>query len=163
MYYCAPELRNPKITGNPQLAAADIYSLGKILYWLFAGEVYDGHEEDYGEPTRRLAHLVPARPQFAFIDELIAGTVRRNPAERVASAVNLGSRVQRVADRIAAGGRVLNLKVPQPCLYCGAGYYRAAHDQVPVHPQPGQVKFPEIEQRRTKRIPVPSNRASTQR
>ena len=31
MYYCAPELRNPKLTGNPQPAAADVYSLWKVL------------------------------------------------------------------------------------------------------------------------------------
>src|SRR5262249_19593468 len=30
----------PKHTG-------DIYSLGKILYWLFQGRVYDGHEDDH--------------------------------------------------------------------------------------------------------------------
>jgi len=53
MYYCAPELRGPKISGTAPLSTADIYSLGKILYFLFTGEVYDGHEEDYGNETAR--------------------------------------------------------------------------------------------------------------
>lgn len=26
--------------------------LGKVLYWLSTGEVYDGHEEAIGEPLR---------------------------------------------------------------------------------------------------------------
>jgi len=47
LYYCAPEFRNPKINGSARPAAADLYSLGKILYWLFTGDVYDGHEEEY--------------------------------------------------------------------------------------------------------------------
>jgi hypothetical protein len=74
MYYCGPELRNPKISGSPRLPAADVYSLGKILYWLFTNEVYDGHEEDYtDEASRRLATLFPSYPQFAFVDDLVAG------------------------------------------------------------------------------------------
>jgi len=31
MYHCAPELRGPKIKGDTPPAAADIYSLGKVL------------------------------------------------------------------------------------------------------------------------------------
>jgi hypothetical protein len=47
------ELRNPKILAPSRPATADVYSLGKILYWLFTGDVYDGHEEEYaGEALR---------------------------------------------------------------------------------------------------------------
>lgn len=154
IYYCAPELRGPKIDGTPSLAAADVYSLGKVLYWLFTGEVYDGHEDDYGDaPNRKLAHLFPASPQFAFIDELVAQMVRRNPAQRIATANALCDRLQEVVRRIETGGHVLDLKVPQRCLYCGAGHYRPAHDAIHVAglPQFNQ-KFPEIEKRR-----VPDN------
>jgi serine/threonine protein kinase len=76
MYYCPPELRGPKISGDPALAAADVYSLGKILYFLFTGEVYDGHEEEYAnDPSRSLAHLSPADLQFALVDDLVSKTV----------------------------------------------------------------------------------------
>jgi serine/threonine protein kinase len=34
MYYCAPELRGPKIDSGSPLATADVYSLGKVLYWM---------------------------------------------------------------------------------------------------------------------------------
>jgi serine/threonine-protein kinase len=41
IYYCAPELRNPKIPERPLLKSADVYSLGKILYFIFTNDVYD--------------------------------------------------------------------------------------------------------------------------
>ncbi len=149
LHYCPPELRGPKIVGHPPLSAADVYSLGKVLYFLFSNEVYDGHEEDYGnDPTRSLAHLVPSRPQLAFVDDLVSKTVRRNPLERIRTAAELLRHVQRAAERTEAGGRVLDLRIPQRCLYCQEGTYRAAHDQVHAAPYGINPKFPEIELRR---------------
>ena len=56
LYYCAPELRGPRIRPTSSPKTADVYSLGKVLYWLFTHEVYDGHEEDYSNiPERRLS------------------------------------------------------------------------------------------------------------
>jgi serine/threonine protein kinase len=146
IYYCAPELRGRKIATGVDLARADIYSLGKVLYWLFTNEVYDGHEDDYGDvPERKLAYLFPAFPQFAFVDELVSRMVRRSPSGRSESANALGDRVRAVISRIEAGGRVLDLRIPQRCLYCAAGNYRM---QEGYQPQYGQAKLPEIERRR---------------
>jgi serine/threonine protein kinase len=149
IYYCAPELRDPVIEGTPLLKAADVYSLGKVLYWLYTGKVFDGHEDDYvNDPTRRLARLFPLQPQFAFVDELVAGAVRRRPTERFADASRLLQHVRRAADRIDAGGRVLDLRVPQRCLYCAEGHYKPAHENVYVQGSYTEPKFPDIQRRR---------------
>jgi serine/threonine protein kinase len=149
MYYCAPELRGPKISGDPRLSAADVYSLGKVLYFIFSGEVYDGHEEDYcNDPGKSLANLFPSHLQIALVDDLVSKTVRRNPSERIANGVELLARVQRTAERIEAGGRVLDLRIAQRCLYCGEGRYLPAHDRVYTRGYSVNPKFPPIEERR---------------
>ena len=157
MYYCAPELRGPKIAGDPSLAAADVYSLGKVLYWLFTGDVYDGHEEDYGNVSgRKLASRFPAQPEFAFVDELIGEMVRRNPAKRIADGETLFDRVEQIVDRIQAGGHVLDLRVPQKCLYCANGHYRPAHEQIATPGWRGKLTFPDVAQRRVREdAPLP--------
>jgi serine/threonine protein kinase len=125
MYYCAPELRGPRIKGDPTLASSDVCSLGKVLYWLFTHDIYDGHEEDYGTvPERKLSKLFPAHPQFFFIDELIEKMIRRHPSERLPSADVVRQALDDVITRIEAGGHVLDLGVPQRCLYCISGFYK---------------------------------------
>ncbi len=148
IYYCAPELRGPKISPNPLLGRADVYSLGKVLYYVFTGDVYDGHEDDYfTQASRRLANRFPLEPQFAFIDEIIRDTVRREPLERLADGGQLGRRVQDAMDRVEAGGRVLDLRIRQRCLYCAQGTYRPAHEIVPSAVYAQGPKFPDSEMR----------------
>jgi serine/threonine protein kinase len=150
IYYCAPELRNPKIPDNIALKAADVYSLGKIVYWLFTHEVYDGHEEDYAdEPSRHLATLFPSNPEFSFIDELVAGSVRRKPADRFPDATEFLQRVGRIIERIEAGEHVLDLQIPQRCLYCAEGFYRPVHELTSdSRGRAPSSKFPNIHDRR---------------
>src|ERR1051326_3526430 len=79
LHYCAPELRNPKLADTTRLAAADIYSLGKLLYWLFTKEVYDGHEDDYTKSENLLFRRYPTDPHLGFIDELVSEMSRKTP------------------------------------------------------------------------------------
>jgi serine/threonine protein kinase len=129
VWYCAPELRNRKVTSSTPLPLADIYSLGKVLYWIFTHAIYDGHQDDYSDfAERHLANLFPNFPDFAFVDELVEATVQRDPNKRslngVPNAASLQDRTQTAIDRIEAGGRVLDLRIPQVCLYCGKGKYQ---------------------------------------
>jgi len=149
IYYCAPELRGPKINAAPLLAVADVYSLGKVLYFLFSGDVFDGHEDEYSnDASKSLGHLYPSNPQMVLVDEIINLTVRRIPSERVSTAKGLLDRVRRTAERIDAGGRVLDLQRPQRCLYCAEGHYKPAHTMVNSSGYSAQhQRFPPIEER----------------
>ncbi len=129
IYYCAPELRGPKIRSAAPLSAADVYSLGKVLHWIFSHDVRDGHQEDYSLSSENLlSELFPAFPDFTFVDELIEGTVQREPSLRIekgfSNAADLRDRVEKIIARIEAGGRVLDLAKPIRCLFCANGNYR---------------------------------------
>jgi serine/threonine protein kinase len=95
VWYCAPELRKPTVAANTELKVADVYSLGKLLYWLFTGNVYDGSEDDYSrKEERRLACLRPEDPVFVHVDKLVDHSVRSKAGDRLESAAELGRRVK---------------------------------------------------------------------
>jgi len=131
--YMPPEWREGR-TDNPQ-ATGDIYSLGKILYWMFRGRVYDGHEDDHvtDQPilktTSVLENQVPRPPDRWLLansigHELVKQTVLKNAAARVDSTADLISHVQAGIDRIEFGVRVLDFNLPKPCVFCGRGTYQ---------------------------------------
>jgi serine/threonine protein kinase len=141
--YIPPEWREGKVD-NPQ-PGGDLYSLGKILYWVLVGTEYDGHEDDHQSQARcivktfwtpadeRTSHQV-ARSYFekwvlafSLADEIVGVTLRKNPNERLDSARKLIDRVRGAIARIEAGGCVLNLDLPKRCLFCGTGTYQSAH------------------------------------
>jgi len=47
------------------------------------------------------------------------------PTDRVQTASKLASRVRRTIARLECGGRALDLRLPQRCLFCGTGGYQA--------------------------------------
>jgi hypothetical protein len=60
-----------------------LYSLGKLLYWLFTGRVYDREEQDYGTTERKLAAVLDQSvPAYSFVDQLVGATVRYDPNDR---------------------------------------------------------------------------------
>ena len=155
-WFGAPELRNGYLE-NPT-RSADVYSLGKLLYWLFAGKVYDREEQDYCANERKLAAVLDGSvPAYSFVDQLVEATVRYDPNDRkIPGAKNFAGVVRQTIERIKAGGHVLNLRLPQRCIFCGLGTYRAAHEENSLTgpPRPGQMKFSEIEQRQVQENPT---------
>lgn len=45
LWYCAPELRNARVESGTSQYPADVYSLGKLLYWMVSGKKIFDREE----------------------------------------------------------------------------------------------------------------------
>lgn len=148
--YMPPEWREGR-TDTPQVNG-DVYSLGKVLYWLFQGRVFDGHEDDHVtehpilERSTVLHNQTPHPPQRWTLAEALAGelvdrTVRKKPQDRVNSVAALITDVTKAVERIECHGRVLDFNLPKRCTFCGEGTYVLP----PNHP------FPRRDERRNPR------------
>lgn len=137
-FYCAPELRDGRVDRDIPAQLADIYSLGKLLYWLFTERVFDGHEETYGDPSRSIARALASTDSFvpdfdgimaaSLVDDLAQQSVVRDPRLReIRGAFQFMAKVAHAMERIRASGSPLDLRLPKRCLFCGEGQYRPAH------------------------------------
>jgi serine/threonine protein kinase len=97
--YMPPEWREGRVE-TPQ-PSGDVYSLGKILYWMFQGRVFDGNEDDHSteHPLLKtypvlLSGQTTEEPQpetlvKSLADELVSRTVRKRPEDRLSDASEL--------------------------------------------------------------------------
>ena len=129
--YMPPEWREGRVD-DPQ-PTGDIYSLGKILYWMFQGRVFDGNEDDHSEihPIVKIHAVLQNKSEapagwtiaHAFAGELVAETVKKMPDKRIRSVSQLIDRVKGAIDRAESGGRPLDFNLPKRCLFCATGNY----------------------------------------
>ncbi len=123
-YFKAPELEDGR--ADEVTPAADVYSLGKVLYWMFAGRSFERekhHEERFD--------LRPQEPRtvHAFLYEIIDGAIAEKPQMRAfKDGAALAAAAVSAARRLAMDGHVLNLETPQRCHYCCAGDYKIRVD-----------------------------------
>jgi hypothetical protein len=68
----------------------------------------------------------------AFADDIVSQTVRYRAVDRIQHASGIASQVRRLIARFEAGGRALNLTLPQRCLFCGTGAYEILEALPPV-------------------------------
>jgi serine/threonine protein kinase len=117
--YTAPELEDGR--AEDISPAADVYSLGKLLYWLMAGSVFD--REKHREPRFDLTKN-ESDPALHWVYELLDKMIQENPSERFHDAYILSEAVENVIKKILMNAHPLDLAAPQACLYCGAGFYK---------------------------------------
>lgn len=147
--YMPPEWREGR--DEDHQPTGDIYSLGKIRYWMFEHRVYDGHEDDQSalhpivKKQTVLQNKSEAPPGWtlahSLADELVGQTVTKMPRDRLASVPDLIGKVKAAVERAESGGPVLDFNLPKRCLFCGMGNYEI----------PKNMPFYTREERRTQR------------
>lgn len=117
--YTAPELEDGR--ADDVTPAADVYSLGKILYWLMAGHVFDRekHRENRFDLTQDQKD-----PTMHWIYELLDKMIVENPSKRFPDSKAVAEAVDDIIKKVSINARPLDLASPQPCLYCGVGFYK---------------------------------------
>ena len=104
-----------------------MYSLGKLLYWLFAGRVFA--REKHRDPEWNLVREHPREPDRYFINSLLDRTVVHTQSKRIQFAFDLAAEVKQVMQILSHGGHHLDIDSPQICGYCKVGCYRVQSDE----------------------------------
>jgi len=80
-FYCAPELRDGRLQPGIPPQAADVYSLGKLLYWMLSyGRIFD--REDHRKDEYLLGKHDPGAPEYPLVNQLLDLTIVADPFRR---------------------------------------------------------------------------------
>jgi len=118
--YIAPEVAKGRVA-EPQ-ATSDLYSLGKVLYFILSRKTLIWEEYAEGEDDLRTQD---ASPNMHFIYEIFDKTITKRPEDRYPNATVLLKSLDSVIERIQLKAHVLNTSVRQQCMFCVVGEYRA--------------------------------------
>ena len=121
-HYIAPELEDGRSV-DPK-PSSDVYSLGKLLYYILSGRSFS--REQHRIPFYDLLHssLNSIDPHLYFVYELLDKTIDSNSGARYQNAAELRDALDGVIMRIEQNAHVLDITVPQHCLYCIIGQYQ---------------------------------------
>lgn len=121
--YIAPELAHG--FAEDVTPRADVYSLGKVLYWMLAGRVFD--RERHRHPTFDLTKEQTA-PDYYFIYDLLDKTIAEESVKRLSNANEVADAADDIVRRIEMQAHHIDLSTPQLCIYCGIGFYKLVLD-----------------------------------
>lgn len=119
-YYIAPEVEKGRV--EEPGPSSDIYSLGKVLYFILSGRSLA--REEYAEGPDDLRTRNSALGMH-FIYELFDKTITERPQNRYQNMTDLLDALDSVINRIQMNAHILKPSVRQHCLFCVVGEYRA--------------------------------------
>ncbi len=87
-FYCAPELRDGRLKAGIPSEAADVYSLGKVLYWMLSvGRTFD--REEHRQECYQLGQHDPGNPAYELANHLLDTTIVQDWRNRTLGAQQL--------------------------------------------------------------------------
>jgi serine/threonine protein kinase len=119
-FYTAPEMADGRATSVP--FACDVYSLGKLLYWMLSGgRIFERerHREE-GYVLRRDS----VSPEYELVNQLLDRMIVEDPSGRYLTAESAVTAVDGLIDVIRARGHAIGLGIPQRCIFCAQGQYK---------------------------------------
>lgn len=118
-YFIAPELEDGKI--DEIKATSDVYSLGKILYWIITGNIFS--REELHNPKYDLTIDNSDSPNY-LINEFLDKMIVKDPNNRFEDAKMVLNSLEILIKRINLGNNCIGPGIPQTCIYCGLGNYK---------------------------------------
>jgi serine/threonine protein kinase len=121
--FMAPEMED----GRSDLVgtATDVYSLGKLGYWLFSGKIYN--RERHRDPQFDLSAVGSEHWRYFFNDFLDRATAVA-PTERLQTTAEVRLAFQKVRNAMSHETRYLDIAIDQKCIFCRTGTYKTMHN-----------------------------------
>lgn len=119
--FMAPELEDGRYEDAKPVA--DVYSLGKLLYWLVSNKRIFSREKHKEERFDLRIAQNDAAMSFIYdaLDRMIVADPR---ARKYSNANEVLESMDKIIGRIETQSHAIDLSVPQHCAYCGKGDYR---------------------------------------
>ena len=123
-WYCAPELGDGRL--DSVRASCDVYSLGKLLYWMLTGRVFD--REKHRDDIWRLGRNDLPMPIYELVNQLLDRMIVADAWGRYQSARAVAEAVRGLLRIESAGGHAIGLGIEQVCSFCANGVYQWVAD-----------------------------------
>lgn len=119
-YYLPPEFEGGR--QNTITFASDVYSLGKILYWIITGKHLP--RENFKENTEYSLIKYINEREANLLEEFFNKTITENAKDRIQNGEELIKELHVLIRKIEHNCNKIGKNIPQYCIYCGNGKYK---------------------------------------
>ena len=102
-WYCAPELGDGRL--DAIRPSCDVYSLGKLLYWMITGRIFD--REKHRDDSWQIGRNDLPIPIYELLNQLLDRMITPDPWQRYQSAILVAEAVRGLMRIASAGGHAL--------------------------------------------------------